>query len=288
MGSKSKIAKDLCAIFPKADHFYDLFGGGFAMTHAMLLHRKSSYKYFHFNEIRKGMPELIKDAIAGKYSYENYQMPWVTREEFFSKKEYDLFIKIVWSFGNGGDSFLFGKEIEQQKRSLHNAIVFNEFDSYSKRIFGFDNFKDGIGIKDRRLFLKNRLKVLKAERCDMQWLQQLERLERLERVIFYNCDYRQVKIIPSSIVYCDIPYLGTEEYDKNKNFNHKEFYEWASSLEHPVFVSEYSLPDKRFTKVWSKEVKSSMAGGLSTRATEKLFCNQAALNKLNIRRKLKD
>ena len=63
MGSKRKLVKKLCPIFPRADHFYDLFGGGFSITHFMIKHRKKDYKHFHFNEIRKGMTEFIKDCI---------------------------------------------------------------------------------------------------------------------------------------------------------------------------------------------------------------------------------
>jgi site-specific DNA-adenine methylase len=72
-GSKSSIVKDVVKIFPKSTHFYDLFGGGFSITHAMLLHRKNGFKHFHFNEIRQGMTELIQDAIQGKYSYNVYK-----------------------------------------------------------------------------------------------------------------------------------------------------------------------------------------------------------------------
>ena len=60
MGSKSKIITKFIGLFPKADNFYDLFGGGFSVTHGMLLHRKNDFKEFHFNELRNGIPELIK------------------------------------------------------------------------------------------------------------------------------------------------------------------------------------------------------------------------------------
>jgi len=36
MGSKSDIIASLAMNFPKADNFYDLFGGGFSVTHFML------------------------------------------------------------------------------------------------------------------------------------------------------------------------------------------------------------------------------------------------------------
>lgn len=36
MGSKKKIMETLQRYFPPADNFYDLFGGGFSVTHFML------------------------------------------------------------------------------------------------------------------------------------------------------------------------------------------------------------------------------------------------------------
>lgn len=39
MGSKQSICDELIKIFPTADNFYDLFGGGFSVTHAMLERR---------------------------------------------------------------------------------------------------------------------------------------------------------------------------------------------------------------------------------------------------------
>ena len=128
MGSKSKICEKVCALFPRAENFYDLFGGGFSVTHFMVKHRFSHYKKFHFNELRSGMTELIKSAIRGDFNYEKYNPEWVSRERFERDKEEDLFIKIVWSFGNNGKGYLFGKDIEGLKRSMHMAIVFNEFD----------------------------------------------------------------------------------------------------------------------------------------------------------------
>lgn len=302
MGSKSKIVKELCHIFPPAENFYDLFGGGFAITHYMIKHRSKDYKYFHFNEIRKGVVEIIQDAMAGKYSYEKFLPPFVSREEFFAKKDTCFYTKNIWSFGNNGETYLFG-EIEPTKKSLHNAIVFNKFDDLAKKILGIEKFRDEYKIKDRRMFLRNRRDVsarrgLKPEKLEesqgmdqlqqaqqllgLEWLQGLEelgylqQLEGLQRLNFYNLDYRKVPLSPNSIVYCDIPYLGAGEYDKNKNFDHGEFYDWAAKLELPVFVSEYTLPDKRFMKVWSRKVKSGMAGGRSTSATENLYCNQLA------------
>jgi hypothetical protein len=110
MGSKGGICDKLIPIFPKSDHFYDLFGGGFSVTHAMLKHRPHDYKHFHFNEIKTPVVDLIKDAIAGKYSYANFKPPWVSRESFHAKKATCGYTACLWSFGNNQGTYLFGPE----------------------------------------------------------------------------------------------------------------------------------------------------------------------------------
>ena len=99
MGSKSKICKEICGIFPKAENFYDLFGGGFSITDCMIRYRSKDYLQFHFNEIRPRICDLIKDAIAGKYNYKVFKPKFISREEFFERKEKDAYVKIIWSFG---------------------------------------------------------------------------------------------------------------------------------------------------------------------------------------------
>jgi site-specific DNA-adenine methylase len=287
MGSKSKICEKVCALFPKADNFYDLFGGGFSITHFMIKHRLKHYKEFHFNEIRPGVCDLIKDAMAGKYSYDNFKPPWVSREDFFRLLNTDPYIKIIWSFGNSGKGYLFGKNIEQHKKSMHMAIVFNEFDGYAKKIFGVDKFAEGLSITDKRLYLRNlilntRKDLSRGQREKYSQLQQLEQLERLQqlqrlqRLHFYSGDYKSVSIKENSVIYCDIPYRGTAEYDGNNKFSHKEFYEWAYNQSSPVFISEYTLPDSRFKCIANFQKRSLLRLDKSVgNKTEKVFVNQA-------------
>jgi hypothetical protein len=289
MGSKSKICEEVCRLFPRADNFYDLFGGGFSITHFMLKHRKSHYKEFHFNELRKGIPELIKDAIAGKYNYAVYKPEWISRERFERDKENDPMIKIIWSFGNNGKTYLFGKDIQQDKKSMHMAIVFNEFDYYAKEVFGVDKFADGLSITDKRLYLKNRIKTLGKDRLDLEQLEQLERLqqlqqlERLERLEFYNTSYEDVPIKENSVIYCDIPYGGTAEYDKsNHTFNRKKFFDWADSQINPVYISEYNVEDSRFKCIANFKKRSLFSSNKDIRLvkTEKVYVNKAGYGKI--------
>jgi len=319
MGSKSKICKNICGIFPKTEHFYDLFGGGFSVTHFMLENRIDDFKYFHFNEIRLGICELIKDAIAGKYNYKNFKPEWISREEFFKQKESNPYIKLCWSFGNTGNDYLFGKDIEQYKKSMHNAIIFNEFDELAIKTFGMNKFRDEFNIKDRRLFLRNKAIINnnRIEKRQLQQLQQLERLqqleqlqqlqqlkqlqqlerlqqlqqlerlqqlqqlERLHKLNFYNTSYENIEIKSSSIIYCDIPYEDTDEYDKNKSFNRGQFLDWADQQPNPVFISEYQINDDRFKEIY-KIAKRSMLSATKTTGNkfEKIYVNKSGYKKM--------
>jgi len=293
MGSKSKICDKICPLFPRAKNFYDLFGGGFSITHFMLKHRSNHFQNFHFNEIRPGVCDLIKDAIAGKYSYENFKPPWVSREEFFRRKEHDPYVKIVWSFGNYGKTYLFGEGIEQLKKSMHMAVVFNEFNQKAREIFGVDKFADGFSVTDRRLYLRSRMKLLnpKMRPTDLQRLQQLqqlerlerlEQLERLERLYFYSTSYENVPIEKDSVIYCDIPYKGTADYDDNKTFDRKKFLDWAYEMTEPVFISEYNVEDDRFKCIANFKKRSMLSNtkDVTLIKTEKVYANRAAYSAL--------
>jgi site-specific DNA-adenine methylase len=282
-GSKAKIMPTLSRMFPSADNFYDLFGGGFSVTHFMMENRSKSYKKFYYNEIRPGLPDLIRDAINGKYNFDNFKPEWVSREKFFAEKEKNPYIKIIWSFGNNGDDYLFGKEIENEneKRSMHMAVVFDEFDDWFKDAFKIDKWPNSLSITGKRLLLRK----MCAKRIDLQQLQQLERLEQLQRLErlqqlqqleLTNLDYKHVKIEPNSVIYCDIPYRDTTGY-KNL-FSHKEFFDWAASQKNPVFVSEYNIEDDSFFLLKEMVHRSTFsAGGLkSIPVTEKLYGNKLA------------
>ena len=337
MGSKGSIVNELIRVFPKADHFYDLFGGGFSVTHGMMARRSRDFKHFHFNEIRPGICDLIKDAIDGKYNYNVFKPPWVSREDFFKNLDTDPMVKILWSFGNNGIGYLFSKKIEPYKKSMHSAIVFNEFDDLATQVMGCSSFREGYDIKSRRLVLRNRiefyrkttvpeflypflkekdLQVLKQneqleqlqqlqelqqlqglerleqlqelqrlERLEqleqLERLEQLESLERLERLNYYNLSYEQVSIKNNSIIYCDPPYAGTAEYDGG--FDHKAFFNWADDQANPVFISEYNVPDKRFTEIWNIKKRSNLSHAKTLNIKiEKLYVNKSGLKALRL------
>ena len=294
MGSKDAICDEIIKLFPKAGNFYDLFGGGFSVTHAMLLRRSKHYKNFHFNEIRPGVCELIQKAIKGEYNYNVFKPKFISREEFLDKLDKDAYIKLCWSFGNNGKDYMFSKQLEPYKKSMHNAIIFNDFDSLACKVMKMDSFKEGYTVKEKRFFLRNKIETyrktkipeflfpyLKEEQLDqlerLERLDQLQQLQRLERLKFYNLSYEKIKIKENSIIYCDPPYLGTVEYDGG--FDHKKFYDWASENPNPVFISEYNISDPRLKVVFKIKKRSLISSDKKkfNEKEERVYANQAAI-----------
>jgi site-specific DNA-adenine methylase len=291
MGSKSGIVKVICRNLPQAENFYDLFGGGFCVTHAMLALHPKRYKRFFFNEIEHGTVDLIQRAIRGEFNYDRFKPKFISREEFFKNKDTCAYTRLIWSFGNNQKDYLFGEDIEPYKRSLHNAVVFNEFDEMAKKVFGKDRFDEKSTITQRRLFSRWATKIRVGELQQLQRLQrleqleqlerlqQLERLERLERLELTSLDYRAVEIRPNSVVYCDPPYAGTAEY--TRPFDHVAFWLWARECKHPIFISEYWAPDD-FRIVLSIEKKSRLSGkGATKTLNECLFVNPTGAEHLS-------
>ena len=117
-GSKSKLADKIVALFPKATHFYDLFAGGCAVTHAALLSGK--FKEVHANDITDSV-KLFEDALNGdiaKYEPERFR----NREDFFAEKDSNPFVRLVYSFSNDQRTYLYGREIEPYKKAVHEML----------------------------------------------------------------------------------------------------------------------------------------------------------------------
>jgi len=287
MGSKSSIANKICSIFPKADNFYDLFGGGFSITHFMILHRRNNYKHFYFNELQSGNIELIKAAIDGKYNYNVFKPNFITREEFLRDRDKCAYTRIIWSFGNNQKDYLFGKNRESYKESMHNAVVFNIFDKVSIQALGISTFPKDSSIKARRLFLRQTVMEKVGEVRQLQVLQQLQQLERLqqlenlenlEQLNFSALSYEKLKIKQNSVIYCDPPYRGAEGY--LNVFDHDKFWEWVMDQKNPVFVSEYAAP-KTAHIIMAINKQAWLASAGRTDSVEKMFANDAGKKAMN-------
>ena len=255
MGSKSKIAKDIINFLPSGKRLVDLFGGGGAISHCALLSNK--YEKVCYREINSLICETFKKAMQGFYSHDNFQPKWISAEDFKKNKDVDGYIKICWSFGNDGRSYLFSSENEKLKKPIFESVVSGKLNKETRHILPDFEFKTNT-ITDRRKEICKEIKKnakidVKLQR--LQSLQSLESLERLESLEIYCESYKDYVYQDGDIVYCDPPYEKTRSYEKN-GFNHKEFYDWVKSRSFPVYFSSYEISDKRFSIVWEKQKRS--------------------------------
>ena len=263
MGSKSRICDWLMAHLPPADTFIDLFAGGCAVTHAALL--SCRYKLVIANDIQGEYPKLFLRLATEGLKPEEWHP--VSREEYELRKFSDPLIRLVWSFGNNDKKgYLYSKEIEPIKTLAHRLVITESrserYDVFRKLFGLIGKYSQSYG--DRPLF--ERLEQLQGFLA-LERLQALERLEALER------DYKDVQIPENSTVYADPPYVGTAEYCSGE-FNHDEFYEWLRNVQHPVYVSEYTMPDDFVCVAETKLVSTLSATNNSKRVTERIFLHR--------------
>ena len=267
-GSKDRIALDIHRQLPSGDRFVDLFGGGFAMSHAALL-IKGKYGKVLYNEINPLLIDLIRRAVDGYYDYANFTPEWISREDFERLKEADGYVKYIWSFGNGGDAYLYGKDIEEYKHQGHDYCI------YGKPIDGIpvkgDNPKARrLNLKKFKLYTGRDIQLERLER--LQQLQHLCQLERLDALQITCADYRDYQYRDGDVVYLDPPYEGTAGYNE-EGFDHKAFYDWCASRPYQVWFSSYKISDDRFKLVWAKRLRGTFAGAQDNYNFECLYTN---------------
>ena len=280
-GSKSRIVDKFLSLMPPAEHFYDLFCGGCAVAHAAMLSGK--WGTVHINDINPMMPEAFVKAINGGFNGEDR---WISHEDFFRLRDTDPYASICFSFGNDLKSYCYARELEPYKKAMHYAIFFDDwslFDELCPEIC--DRCKERVGpVADRtgrRIAMANAIKacapgqgnpLYEAGMKSLQTLERLERLqhlERLERLQVTSSDYRSIVFEPDSVIYCDIPYIGTKSY--KASFDHDAFYDWAVRQEYPIFVSSYEMPKERFMCIWEYATNSNANAYRPKKVIERLF-----------------
>jgi len=97
-------------------------------------------------------------------------------------------------------------------------------------------------------------------------------------VTFRHCDYRNARVRPWSVVYCDPPYANTQGYKSVESFDTEAF--WAtmdawSEFGASVYVSEYTAPPG-WVSLWESEqltnLKTTEQGRFT--ATERLWVRE--------------
>lgn len=294
-GSKNRIAETLIKQMPPAKHFYDLFGGGGAMTHCALLSGK--YQYVHYNELDPLVFKGFKMFINGDFKNENR---WISREDFNRLKDIDPYVALCFSFGNDIRTYCYEKNREQFKKSAHYSICFDDSALLSEYIdlSGFSYTSENA--RERRLELQRYLTDLYSENrlnpdvCEYLMIgngsvrnvsQNLLNLERLNEfiasdsrnVILTNKSYEDIDTEPDSVIYCDPPYTGTEQY--RNRFCAEKFCGWLRQNKNQVFVSEYSMP-LDFTEVLAVQKQCRLNDKGCKKTLEKLFTNKPSENPL--------
>ena len=232
-GSKNTIALDIVKALPRGKKFLDACCGGGALLMAAAM--SGRWEKVVGNDLNAATIALLDAVLIHKGQIEYEHPPVCTREDFFHSLQriengdftiQDCVNKYCASFGNNGQCYLWNHEIEKVKVNIEQMIVaprlserrraFRRFIAYLEKQAEFDLAK-----------LENIQQLQNLER-----LQRLERLERLERLDIFNINYSEF-----DVVYFDIPYKGTAEYDFD--FDYERFYRMFETLGKPAFLSEY-------------------------------------------------
>jgi len=282
-GSKNAIAKWVVSQLPKAEYFVDLFFGGGAVTHCAMLSCK--YDKFIANDIDGRLPKLFVDCAYGKYTVENHP-EWISREDFHRLKADNAYIALVWSFGNNGKDYLYGRNIEEMKHAYHRAVYDNDIGTllpYGYKLMLSKHKSIYERYLDYQRQIKKQTPNIKLEivtrQNEIERLQRLQSLQSLQRLQSLQSDYQAVSIPENAVIYCDPPYNQTNcgKYD---GFDSERFYAWAGEQTN-IFISEYSMPDNFIPIAYTEKTILSAANGNSHKAKEYIFTNQKTWDTLD-------
>lgn len=280
-GSKNQIAEELLSFLPSGKRFVDLFGGGGAMTDCAM----DSYKWdsFLYNEINPLVFKAFGMALRGEFKGEKR---WIDRATFIELRETDPYVAICFSFSNNMNNYCYAQELEPWKKALHYAMVFKDFSLLKE--FGIET--DDVSKRNIRLHKEEWKQKYISWWKTKQSLQNLERMERLDRLQslqnleLTNDTYLNYEHKEGDVVYCDIPYEGTDcnayknaDTKEHKAFDTKEFYDWCATRPYQVFFSSYEISDNRFHRIWEREKKVLNGNDNSLTKIECLYSNEPYL-----------
>lgn len=272
-GSKRRFAEWILEHLPYRTHLYDIFAGGCAVSDCAL--KSNKFRYVHGNDITDSAL-FFKDVIQGTLPD---MREFISRKEFYAKKDDDAYIRMSWSFGSDLRTYLYGSKKEDIFRRIHEDIFMDGItteEEYRERVMQFREFSK-IAIYDvtdsdiRRIMSDLRMPVYERQKR-LYSLSESFRVFDTERFIPSMQDYTDIVVeSPDSVIYCDIPYFGCVNYNKGK-FDHERFYTWCENQSVPVFISEKWMPEDRFECIAEKETVSSKCDtNNSYRYSERLF-----------------
>lgn len=166
----------------------------------------------------------------------------------------------------------FSPPIVKELKRLNNKDLIYSNPLY-KSVHWQGEFGIGVPHKNGKIYLQR-----------LETSQSLTRLERASairdidksKLEINSMSYEDYKYKDGDVVYCDIPYEGSQRY--TIKFNHAKFFEWAKTRDYPVFFSSYYNKDYEdkydFKVVWSKDKVSSLCRENNSRwKTECIYSN---------------
>lgn len=174
------------------------------------------------------------------------------------------------------------RELYSQARTEYRNGTNLEFDdfligwigwmgSYNGRFFDGGYSGHNVGPTNRD-YIKEQIKNTESQ------------IPKLHGVLLESRDYSEFNFDNPCLIYCDIPYFGTKQYETSKDFIHESFFTWVRSMVskgHTVIVSEYLAPND-FVPIWEHNTKMSMAQNNTKVVVEKLFVHKSQLSRGNI------
>lgn len=283
-GSKRRFAEWILEHLPYRTHLYDIFAGGCAISDCAL--KSNKFRYVHGNDITDSAI-FFKDVIKGVLPD---MREFISRKEFYAKKDDDAYIRMSWSFGSDLRTYLYSSKKECIFRRIHEDIFMDGITTekeYRERVMVFREFLK-IAIYDvtdadiRRIMSDLRMPVYERQKR-LYILSESFKCFDTERFIPTMHDYTDIRVeSPDSVIYCDIPYFACVNYNKGK-FDHERFYTWCENQSVPVFISEKWMPEDRFECIAEKEIVSSKcATDNNYRYTERLFVPKRQIKYIQI------
>lgn len=287
-GSKQSIAFKLMMIMaqkcPNAKYFFDVFGGGGAMSYAAA---QFGLKVF-YSDINQGIVNLHNFL-------KNNEMPtdwfrWIPKEEYFERcKKTDPFSVAVthtWAMHSWAGEYIYNsKKIYPIQYHHYRLLLHKDLSSlrFFKEALGFNlklpkanDLHQRICEFSKYYTREQRDASGKAAFLNIQPFERLFVMRRLCKnrfdITFEAKDYADIDLSSYSpsevIIYCDPPYQETASYLSGK-FDRLRFNRWFAGLSCPAFISEFKSD---FKELASFEKKTGV-NRTSRKTSEKLFWN---------------
>ena len=288
LGSKEKILHLIDYILErehKKKHFLDLFAGGLSVSAYVLKHSNMNVVV---NDLNKYVIALYQEILDGGKKFEAKRYEWIDRKLFETVRDYPEtfepwyvgYVLNMWSFGCNQKDYLYAKDLEEDKKALHMAVVFKDYNLLnSKPLFNgfYDNYIKGTIFEDvdyqnninaRVVFMEKFHKFIHDNEATEHY-KQLQRLEMIvnlnltekieaikdlagskfiNRINLFSDDWHETyrkmpkSILENAVIYCDPPYQNAKEYQFGKGFDYDAFWNWFKNCPYPVYVSSYKAP----------------------------------------------